>query len=110
MRCRRRRSARRPATLARALYQQDDEGELKLGYCSELELRASKECEGARLLGVGDEDDGAGEGAVTEVGDVRSFSWKMGAIHEHYAAAVSLSRGAETAPPTGGDPSSALFS
>ena len=85
------------------------DGGLRLGYRGKLELRSSKEVGGARLLGVGGEEDGAGEGAVTEVGDAKTFAWDLGALNQYATAAVALTRGAESLEGPQGARDTALF-
>ena len=87
--------------------------ELRLGYSGTLELRASKECERAELLGFGSSasaipqsgvvdtlmgrgGDEEGEAEVTEAGDARSFTWRVGSLNAHYAAAIQLTRAKES--------------
>lgn len=85
------------ATGSKAAADGQDEG-LCLGYGGTLELRASKECESAELLGFGSQlgSEGKGEGAATVSGEARTFSWGIGSLNMHYTAAIALKRGADT--------------
>ena len=68
---------------------------LSLGYRCSLELRTSKECASATLLGGGSDIKTGGMATVSETGNVRTFSWSIGAVDSHFTAGVELSRGGE---------------
>ena len=84
----------------------DRAGDLSLGYRCALELRTSKECAKARLLGGGGDE---GLGTVSESDHGRTFSWSIGAVDEHFTAGVQLTRGSENIKAGQGDPSAAVM-
>ena len=74
--------------------------ELSLGYRCSLELRVSKECSSALLLG-------GSEGEVSESGDAKTYSWSIGAVDTYTTTGFTLKRAdapsASSAQQGGGD-------